>query len=161
MNGMVTHRATWWFWARSRSVETHLPRPLDQCSMNLKMDLTVTSSEVFWMKFYQRFSFPVFIGGNETKDCQSQIFWFEHQVDRDISHSNNTHINHRYNRFISVFTYHINILFALDCIPLKKVKFQAKLEHEFIQNWKLLQNAFKKVSVDKVSDVTFWIHGQW
>ena len=33
---------------------------------------------------------------------------------------------------------------------MKKVKVQAKLEHEFIQNWKLIQTGFKKVGVDKV-----------
>ncbi|XP_051891615.1 microtubule-associated protein RP/EB family member 1-like [Pristis pectinata] len=35
-------------------------------------------------------------------------------------------------------------------IALKKVKFQARLEHEYIQNFKLLQAAFKKMDVDKV-----------
>ena len=39
----------------------------------------------------------------------------------------------------------------LDCVQMKKVKFQAKLEHEFHHNWKLLQAGFKKVGVDKVS----------
>lgn len=37
------------------------------------------------------------------------------------------------------------------CISLKKVKFQAKLEHEYIHNWKVLQASFKRVNVDKVS----------
>lgn len=36
------------------------------------------------------------------------------------------------------------------CILLKKVKFQAKLEHESIHNFKVLQAAFKRMSVDKV-----------
>jgi len=36
------------------------------------------------------------------------------------------------------------------CIPLKKVKFQAKLEHEFIHNFKLIQASFKKMGVSKV-----------
>lgn len=36
-------------------------------------------------------------------------------------------------------------------VPLKKVKFGAKLEHEYIHNFKLLQVAFKKMGVDKVS----------
>lgn len=36
------------------------------------------------------------------------------------------------------------------CIHLRKVKFQAKLEHEYIHNFKVLQAAFKKMSVDKV-----------
>lgn len=37
------------------------------------------------------------------------------------------------------------------CIPLKKVKFGAKLEHEYIHNFKILQAAFKRMGVDKVS----------
>ena len=35
-------------------------------------------------------------------------------------------------------------------ISLKKVKFATRLEHEYIQNFKTLQNSFKKVGVDKV-----------
>lgn len=35
-------------------------------------------------------------------------------------------------------------------VPLKKVKFGAKLEHEYIHNFKLLQVSFKKMGVDKV-----------
>lgn len=41
------------------------------------------------------------------------------------------------------------------CILLKKVKFQAKLEHEFIHNFKVLQAAFKRMSVDKVRQLIF------
>ena len=33
---------------------------------------------------------------------------------------------------------------------MKRVKFSAKLEHENIQNFKILQNAFRAVQVDKV-----------
>ena len=33
---------------------------------------------------------------------------------------------------------------------MKKVKFKTNLEHEYIQNFKILQSAFKKVNVDKV-----------
>lgn len=36
-------------------------------------------------------------------------------------------------------------------ISLKRVKFNTKLEYEFIQNFKILQNSFAKVGVDKVS----------
>lgn len=36
-------------------------------------------------------------------------------------------------------------------VALKKVKFQAKLEHEYIQNFKVLQAGFKRMGVDKVS----------
>lgn len=35
-------------------------------------------------------------------------------------------------------------------VVLKKVKFQAKLEHEYIQNFKVLQAGFKRMGVDKV-----------
>lgn len=38
----------------------------------------------------------------------------------------------------------------VDCMPLKRVKFNTNLEHEYIQNWKLLQTSFKKAAVDKV-----------
>ena len=37
-------------------------------------------------------------------------------------------------------------------IQMKKVKFTTKLEHEYIQNFKILQAAFKKMNVDKVSE---------
>ena len=36
------------------------------------------------------------------------------------------------------------------CVHLRKVKVQAKLEHEYIHNFKVLQAAFKKMGVDKV-----------
>jgi len=36
------------------------------------------------------------------------------------------------------------------CISLKKVKLSSTLEHEFINNFKILQSAFKKVNADKV-----------
>lgn len=36
-------------------------------------------------------------------------------------------------------------------IVLKRVKFKTNLEHEYIQNFKILQAAFKKMNVDKVS----------
>lgn len=41
------------------------------------------------------------------------------------------------------------------CISLKKVKFQAKLEHEYIHNFKLLQASFKRMNVDKVGTLYF------
>jgi len=33
----------------------------------------------------------------------------------------------------------------------KRIKFKTNLEHEYIQNFKILQAAFKKMGVDKVS----------
>jgi len=47
------------------------------------------------------------------------------------------------------------------CIPIKKVKFQAKLEHEYIVNWKILQTGFKKVGVDKMIPVDKLIKGRF
>ena len=41
-------------------------------------------------------------------------------------------------------------------ISLKKVKFGTNLEHEFIQNFKILQNSFKKMNVDKVDIIFKW-----
>lgn len=36
-------------------------------------------------------------------------------------------------------------------VPMKRIKFKTNLEHEYIQNFKILQAAFKKMSVDKVN----------
>ncbi|XP_064190432.1 uncharacterized protein LOC135254212 isoform X3 [Anguilla rostrata] len=48
------------------------------------------------------------------------------------------------------------------CVLLKKVKFQARLEHEYIHNFKVLQAAFKKMSVDKLGmlDHIYTLPGQ-
>merc|ERR1711983_330480 len=37
-----------------------------------------------------------------------------------------------------------------NCVQLKKVKFRTKLEHEYIQNFKVLQAAFKRMQVAKI-----------
>ncbi|CAN0217433.1 microtubule-associated protein RP/EB family member 3 [Lampetra fluviatilis] len=47
------------------------------------------------------------------------------------------------------------------CIILKKVKFQAKLEHEYIHNFKVLQASFKKMSVDKIIAVDRLVKGKF
>lgn len=41
--------------------------------------------------------------------------------------------------------------FSSGTIPMKRIKFNTNLEHEYINNFKALQAAFKKVNVDKVS----------
>ena len=41
-------------------------------------------------------------------------------------------------------------LTVVGSLPTKRIKYVANLEHEYIQNYKLLQNSFKKLSVDKV-----------
>ncbi|CDW58639.1 EB1 and CH domain containing protein [Trichuris trichiura] len=38
-------------------------------------------------------------------------------------------------------------------VPLKKVKWNTKLDHEYIQNFKVLQEGFKRMNVDKVDIV--------
>ncbi|XP_069742639.1 microtubule-associated protein RP/EB family member 3b isoform X2 [Narcine bancroftii] len=47
------------------------------------------------------------------------------------------------------------------CIHLKKVKFQAKLEHEYIHHFKVLQAAFKKMNVDKIIPVERLVKGKF
>lgn len=55
---------------------------------------------------------------------------------------------------MSLKIYRTNVIFSYltisGCLVLKKVKFATRLEHEYISNFKVLQNAFKKVGVDKV-----------
>ncbi|CAD7671180.1 unnamed protein product [Nyctereutes procyonoides] len=46
-------------------------------------------------------------------------------------------------------------------IALKKVKFQAKLEHEYIQNLKILQAGFKRMGVDKIIPVDKLVKGKF
>lgn len=41
-------------------------------------------------------------------------------------------------------------------VPIKRVKFRTNLEHEYIQNFKILQAGFKKMSVDKVNSINFF-----
>merc|ERR1712183_829928 len=52
------------------------------------------------------------------------------------------------------------MLFA-GSVPLKRIKFDAKHEHEFINNFKALQNSFKKMGVDKVIPVERLIKGKF
>ncbi|XP_076861569.1 microtubule-associated protein RP/EB family member 3b [Brachyhypopomus gauderio] len=47
------------------------------------------------------------------------------------------------------------------CVLLKKVKFHAKLEHEYIHNFKVLQAAFKKINVDKIIQVERLVKGKF
>ncbi|XP_006007507.1 microtubule-associated protein RP/EB family member 1 [Latimeria chalumnae] len=46
-------------------------------------------------------------------------------------------------------------------VALKKVKFQAKLEHEFIHNFKILQASFKRMGVDKIIPVDKLVKGKF
>lgn len=46
-------------------------------------------------------------------------------------------------------------------VPLKRVKFNTKLEHESIQNFKILQTTFAKMTVDKVIPVERLVKGRF
>ncbi|CAF0754006.1 unnamed protein product [Didymodactylos carnosus] len=46
-------------------------------------------------------------------------------------------------------------------MQLKKVKFNAKLEHENIQNFKVLQNSFRAVRIDKIVPVEKLVKGKF
>ncbi|XP_075216900.1 microtubule-associated protein RP/EB family member 1 isoform X3 [Lycorma delicatula] len=46
-------------------------------------------------------------------------------------------------------------------VVMKRIKFRTNLEHEYIQNFKILQAAFKKMNVDKVIPVDKLIKGRF
>ncbi|XP_040565472.1 microtubule-associated protein RP/EB family member 1 isoform X1 [Lepeophtheirus salmonis] len=60
----------------------------------------------------------------------------------------------------SAYCQFMDMLFP-NCIQLKKIKFKTQLEHEYIQNFKLLQAAFKKVNVDKIVPVDKLVKGRF
>ncbi|XP_054912969.1 microtubule-associated protein RP/EB family member 1-like isoform X1 [Poeciliopsis prolifica] len=60
----------------------------------------------------------------------------------------------------AVYCQFIDMLFP-GSVPLKKVKFGAKLEHEYIHNFKLLQVGFKKMGVDKIIPVDKLVKGKF
>ncbi|XP_077595295.1 microtubule-associated protein RP/EB family member 3-like isoform X2 [Stigmatopora nigra] len=60
----------------------------------------------------------------------------------------------------AVYCQFMDMLFP-GCILLKKVKFNAKLETEYIHNFKVLQISFKNMSVDKLIPVDRLIKGKF
>lgn len=60
----------------------------------------------------------------------------------------------------AVYCQFMDMLFP-NSVPLRKVKFGAKLEHEYIHNFKLLQVAFKKMGVDKIIPVDKLVKGKF
>lgn len=56
----------------------------------------------------------------------------------------------------SAYCQYMDMLFP-GSVPMKRVKFRTNLEHEYIQNFKILQGAFKKMEVDKVSGIVMTI----
>ncbi|XP_061591516.1 microtubule-associated protein RP/EB family member 1-like [Cololabis saira] len=60
----------------------------------------------------------------------------------------------------AVYCQFMDMLFQ-NSVPMKKVKFGAKLEHEYIHNYKLLQVGFKKMGVDKIIPVDKLVKGKF
>lgn len=48
-----------------------------------------------------------------------------------------------------------------NCLPMKKVKWNTKLEHERIDNFKLLQSSFQKCKVDKIVPIEKLVKGRF
>lgn len=46
-------------------------------------------------------------------------------------------------------------------VPMKRVKFRTNLEHEYIQNFKILQAGFKKMNVDKIVPIDKLVKGRF
>ncbi|CAF3739528.1 unnamed protein product [Rotaria sp. Silwood1] len=64
--------------------------------------------------------------------------------------------------FPGKFIYYMHVLdLTISSLQLKRVKFNAKLEHENIQNFKILQNAFRAVQVDKIVPVEKLVKGKF
>ncbi|XP_036434311.1 microtubule-associated protein RP/EB family member 1a [Colossoma macropomum] len=77
--------------------------------------------------------------------------------------NNSLHMNHtKVEQLCSGAAYcqFMDMLFP-SSLPLKKVKFQAKLEHEYIHNFKLLQSSFKKLGVNKIIPVDKLVKGKF
>lgn len=60
----------------------------------------------------------------------------------------------------AVYCQFMDMLF-LNSVPMKKVKFGAKLEHEYIHNFKILQVAFKRMGVDKIIPIEKLVKGKF
>ncbi|XP_045551438.1 microtubule-associated protein RP/EB family member 3 isoform X2 [Salmo salar] len=60
----------------------------------------------------------------------------------------------------AVYCQFMDMLFP-GCVLLKKVKFSARLEHEFINNFKVLQASFKRMGVDKIIPVERLVKGRF
>ncbi|XP_075882967.1 microtubule-associated protein RP/EB family member 1-like [Nelusetta ayraudi] len=60
----------------------------------------------------------------------------------------------------AVYCQFVDMLFE-NSVVLKKVKFGAKMEHEYIHNFKLLQASFKKIGLDKIIPVDKLVKGKF
>ncbi|XP_076682622.1 microtubule-associated protein RP/EB family member 1 isoform X1 [Andrena cerasifolii] len=60
----------------------------------------------------------------------------------------------------AVYCQFMDMLFP-GSVPLKRVKFKTNLEHEYIQNFKILQSGFKKMNVDKIVPIDRLVKGRF
>lgn len=60
----------------------------------------------------------------------------------------------------AVYCQFMHMLFGSK-LPIKRVKWRSKLEHEYIQNFKLLQESFKKTGCDKTIPVEKLVKGKF
>lgn len=60
----------------------------------------------------------------------------------------------------AAYCQYMDMLFT-SSVPMKRVKFRTNLEHEYIQNFKILQAAFKKMNVDKIIPIDKLIKGRF
>lgn len=60
----------------------------------------------------------------------------------------------------AAYCQYMDMLFS-GSVPMKRVKFRTNLEHEYIQNFKILQGAFKKMQVDKIIPIDRLIKGRF
>lgn len=60
----------------------------------------------------------------------------------------------------AVYCQFMDMLFP-GSVPLKRVKFKTNLEHEYIQNFKILQGGFKKMNVDKIVPIDRLVKGRF
>lgn len=86
------------------------------------------------------------------QDWRALYWWVQRRAtDRlnpiPTSHSTSSHVN---SILGAAYCQYMDMLFQ-GSVPMKRVKFRTNLEHEYIQNFKILQAAFKKMNVDKVS----------
>jgi RP/EB family microtubule-associated protein len=82
--------------------------------------------------------------GENQVSRQDMLAWFQDCLKMDIKKIEDLGRGPHYCQMI-------DLLFpSVNTVPLKNVKFGAKSEHEFAENWKKLQNGFKKLNIDKV-----------
>ena len=82
--------------------------------------------------------------GENQVSRQDMLAWFQGCLKLDMKEISELGKGYHYCQMI-------NLLFpSFNAVPLKNVKFGAKSEHEYTENWKKLQNGFKRLDVDKV-----------